>query len=291
MITDYRRKATAAQGSLRLIAAHTTKTALAIQRVHNASPVAAAAMGRLATAAAILSSDFKDPALMLVEVEGSGPLGRVVAEVRDGGRVRAKADHPHIELPLRADGKLAVGQAVGVPGVFRVTREDSSGALYQGQVALVSGEIGEDFAQYYTLSEQIPSAVAVGVLVGTSGEIMASGGLVIQALPGSQDVIDTVIERLPRLAQISHRLANHETIEALAEDVIGGAVHWFDPEPIYYGCECSETRSLEILSSLPRVELEALIENKGAEVVCHYCHSAYHFSLQQIEQLLIQAAD
>lgn len=291
IVTDYRRKATAGHGTLRIIAADMAGTVLEIQRAHQAAPVAAAAMGRLAAAAAILASDFKNPAVMIVEVEGDGPLGRVVAEVRSGGKVRARADHPQIVLPLRPDGKLAVGQAVGAQGVFKVTREDPSGALYQGQVALVSGEIGVDFAQYYTLSEQIPSAVAVGVLVGTGGEVAAAGGLVIQALPGSQEYIEPVIERLGRLDRISHRLAGGESIEQLAEDVMGGPLDWFDQEPIYYGCECSQTRSLEILSSLPRAELEALIEDEGAEVVCHYCHSAYRFSLKQLEQLLIQAAD
>jgi molecular chaperone Hsp33 len=192
-------------------------------------------------------------------------------------------------LPLREDGKLAVGQAVGRNGVFKVTREDAAGAVYQGQVALVSGEVGQDFAQYYSVSEQVATAVAVGVLVGTAGDVVAAGGLVIQALPGSGAYLDDIVKRLPRLDKISHRLAEGEPAEQLAQDVIGSSVHWFERVPVYYECECSATRSLEILASLPRAELEALIEDKGAEVVCHYCHSSYQFSQEQIEQLLQQS--
>ncbi len=285
-MTDYCRKATAAEGTLRIIAGNLTQTALDVQRVHQASPVAAAAMGRLVTAVAILATDFQDSRRVIAELEGDGPLGRVAAEVIDGHQIRARADHPQVDLPLREDGKLAVGQAVGHNGLFTVTREDSAGAVYQGQVALVSGEVGQDFAQYYTLSEQVATAVAVGVLVGTLGEVVAAGGLVIQALPGSTDYVDDIVKRLPRLDRISHRLADGELAEQLAQDVVASPLQWFDREFVQYGCVCSSTRSLEILSSLPRVEIEALVEDKGAEVVCHYCHNSYRFSQEQIEQLL-----
>ncbi|SMC07499.1 molecular chaperone Hsp33 [Sulfobacillus thermosulfidooxidans DSM 9293] len=290
-MTDYRRKATAADGTMRIIVANTKDTALQVQRVHQASPVAAAAMGRLLTAAALLAADFKDAALVKVEVDGGGPLGRVIAEARTGGRVRARAEHPQVTLPLRNDGKLAVGQAVGTDGVFKVTREEHNGLIYQGQVELLSGEIGQDFAQYYTLSEQIPSAVALGVLVGTDSLVQAAGGLVVQALPGSEPYIDGVSARFAHLDHISHRLADGESVEQLAEEVMGTPLHWYDPEPIYYQCECSKTRSLELLSSLPRVEIEELIKDQGAEVVCHYCHTAYQFSQSDIEKLLDRAID
>lgn len=291
VVTDYRRKATAADGTMRVMVAQTRDTALQVGRVQQASPVAAAAMGRLLTAAALLAAAFKDSALVRIDVTGGGPLGRVVAEARTGGRIRARADHPHVTLPLRDDGKLPVGQAVGHDGVFKVTREEFQGTIYQGQVELISGEIGQDFAQYYTLSEQIPSAVALGVLIGTDSRVQAAGGIIVQSLPGSGPYIDGVVDRFAQLDHISYRLAANKSVEQLAEEVIGTPIHWYDPEPVFYGCECSKTRSLEILSSLPRAEIEHLVEDQGAEVVCHYCHTGYRFSLADIEQLLSRAID
>lgn len=151
---------------------------------HRASPLAAAAMGRLLTASILLSSDFKDSFRLTVEVNGGGPLGRVTAEVRTGGKVRVRTEHSEVDLPLRPDGKLAVGQAVGRTGYFRVLREDAFSHRYEGQVELATGEIGDDLMRYYLQSEQIPSAVALGVLVGPDGVVQGAGGVVVQALPG-----------------------------------------------------------------------------------------------------------
>ncbi|MCL5014448.1 MAG: Hsp33 family molecular chaperone HslO [Firmicutes bacterium] len=291
-ITDYRRKATAAEGTMRVIVAQTRETALKAQKAHKASPVAAAALGRLLTAAALLAADFKDSALVRIEVNGKGPIGRVVAEARTNGRLRAKVENPQVSLPLRSDGKLAVGHAVGNNGLFKVTREEHNGLIYQGQVELVNGEIGQDFAQYYTLSEQIPSAVALGVLVGRDSWVQAAGGMVVQALPGSSTyVVDGIADRFSRLEHISHRLAEGDSLEQLAEEVVGTHLDWFSPESLSYHCECNRSRSLELLASLPREEIHELTKDQGVEVVCHYCRTAYRFSPDEVERLLDRAAD
>ncbi len=272
--------------------AQTRNVALEAQKVHQASPVAAAALGRLLTSAALLSADFKNAARIRIEVDGDGPIGRMVAEARSGGKLRSMIKNPQVSLPLRSDGKLAVGRAVGQNGLFKVTREEYDDAIYQGQVELVSSEIGQDLAQYYTLSEQIPSAVALGVLVGRDSWVQASGGLVVQALPGSGEYIGAVADRFSTLNHISHRLAEGDSVELLAEEVLSmGSLRWFDPEPLFYQCECNRTRSLEILSSLPREEIEELIKDQGVEVVCHYCHATYQFAPTEMEQLLDRAAD
>lgn len=292
MLGDYRVKATAAGGSIRAIAAVTTTTARQVQMVHDASPVAAAALGRLMTAASLLAADFKDQFRITVEVEGDGPLGRVVAEVRTGGLMRARAEHPTVDLPLRSDGKLAVGQAVGNQGILRVIREEMDRATYEGQAPIVSGEIGEDLANYYRTSEQIPAAVALGVLVGRDGLVAASGGVVIQALPGIHEMTtDEVSEKFQKLHNISWRLSDGETPEDLLREVLPGPIHWLSTEPLEYRCHCSQERSLEIIGSLPDTDLNALIEEQGAEVVCHYCNTAYPISLIDLEQIRNKRAD
>lgn len=275
---DYRVKATTAGGSIRAIATRTTHTARAIQSVQQASPVAAAALGRLATAAVLLAADFKTDFRLMVEVDGQGPLGRTVAEIRTGGLVRARARHPGIDLPLRADGKLAVGQAVGCPGVLRVVREEAGQAPYEGRTPLISGEIGQDLTAYYVQSEQVPSAVALGVLVDRDTTVAAAGGIVVQALPGSDGRTEEIAARFEQLHNLSLRLSLGDTPEDLLRYVLPGPIHWFEREPIQYQCQCSLEHSIAIIESLPKEELESLLLEQGAEVVCHYCNTAYPIS-------------
>ncbi len=283
-LADYRVKATAAGGSIRAIAARTTSTALAVQRAHQASFVAAAALGRLLTATSLLAADFKDDFRLTLELEGDGPLGRVVSEIRTGGRLRARAEHPLVDLPLRSDGKLAVGQAVGHTGILRVTRQELGYPPYEGQSPLVSGEIGEDLANYFRVSEQIPAAVALGVLIGTEGTVVSSGGLVIQALPGHQEMTtDQITEKFQSMSNISWRLSQGETPEDLLQALLPPPIQWSSPEPLSYQCQCSREGSLEIIGSLPEADLDALIQENGAEVVCHFCNTAYPISLAELE--------
>ena len=283
-LADYRVKATAAGGSIRAIAARTTSTALSVQMAHQASFVAAAALGRLLPATSLLAADFKDDFRLTLTLEGDGPLGRVVSEIRTGGFLRARAEHPRVDLPLRSDGKLAVGQAVGHKGILRVARQEFQHPPYEGQSPLVSGEIGEDLAHYYRVSEQIPAAVGLGVLIGTEGTVVSSGGLVIQALPGHQErTADLITEKFQSMNNISWRLSQGETPEDLLEALLPSPIQWSDPEPLSYQCQCSREGSLEIIESLPEADLDALIQENGAEVVCHFCNTAYPISLAELE--------
>lgn len=284
---DSRIRATAADGFLRAAAVSTTETARAAQSAHQAWPVAAAAMGRLISTAAILASGMKeDQGRITVEVSGGGPLGRVVAEVRPDGAIRARVQHPSVDLPLRSDGKLPVGQAVGPEGYFRVWRQDRLGNSYQGQVELKTGEIGEDFSHYLMQSEQIPSAVAVGVLVGQDGFVMGSGGILVQALPGCPaGLVDQVAAHFDKLTQISRRLADGETLENLVRDVLPEPIRWHSSEPLQWHCWCERDRIEEMLSTLPDTDLGDLIEDGGAEVTCHFCRKAYHFTTEELQSL------
>ncbi len=280
---DYRIRATAAAGTLRAIATHTTLSARSAQEAHRAAPLAAAAMGRAMSAAALLAADFKSQGRLIVDIEGGGPLGRVSAECA-GEFLRARVDHPEIQLDLRADGKLAVGQGVGQDGFFRVRREDGEGHFWESRTALVSGEIGEDLMRYYLESEQVTSAVAVGVLVGINGLVAASGGLVVQALPGSEEVVEGVAERFSELSHLSHRLAEGESAEDLLRSVLPQPVSLFEPQSLEFRCQCSRSYSQAILQSLPSEELNRLIEEGGAEVICNYCRTPYQFSKRELQE-------
>jgi molecular chaperone Hsp33 len=275
---DYRIKATAAGGVLRAIGAVTTASARSIQAVHRASPLAAAAMGRLTTAAALLASDFKAGESIHMEANGGGPAGRVIAEAFASGLLRGRLDHPEVDLALSPEGKLAVGQAVGTDGTLTVRRTLADGRLYTSVSPLVTGEIGDDVARYLTQSEQVPSAVALGVLVGADGRVAASGGLIVQALPGASDTLAReTAERLQALGGLSRRLADGAAMEDLVASVLPAPIRWADRTPLHFGCLCSRERSLALLVSLPPAERAEMAAQGGAEVICHYCQTAYRF--------------
>ncbi len=282
---DYKIRAAAAQGSLRAMATLTTHSARSAQIAHRAGPLAAAAMGRTMSAASLLATDLKDQGRLLVELDGGGPLGPVSAESR-GRFLRARVEVPHLDLSLRPDGKLAVGQAVGQDGHFRVRRETVDGQFWESRTALVSGEVGDDLMQYYLESEQVASAVALGVLVATDGLVAASGGIVVQALPGSDHAVDQVAERFQELSQISHRLAAGESLEDLLRAVLPEPVVWLAQETLEFRCQCSRDHSQAILQSLPEDDLVALVAEHGAEVICNYCRTSYRFSQKVLESWL-----
>ena len=222
-------------------------------------------------------------------IKGDGPMGTLVA-VADHGKIRACADDPKVELPLREDGKLDVGSAVGHHGRLIVIKDLNLKENYIGQSELVSGEIAMDFAQYFTVSEQQPSLVALGVLV--SGEtVLKAGGLLIQPLPGCPDeIIDQLELRSPMFADISREMT-FAPIEQLCEDWFRGMnPKILERTPVSYTCSCSRERMERALISLGRKELTALIEeDQGAELVCHFCHNKYFFTTEQLCELLKEA--
>lgn len=282
---DYRIRGTAAEGTLRALATLSTRVARTAQAFHQARPVAAAAMGRAASAAILMAADLKDGGIVHLEISGGGPLGRVVAEA-DPVSVRVRVDHPAVELPLRPDGKLAVGQAVGRDGHLLVRREDPDGHRFESRVALASGEIGEDLTRFYAESEQVPTAVALGVLVGRDGVVAASGGVVVQALPGSEEVAEGVADRFGALARISQRIAGGETPEDLLASVLPPPLRLAPREAVRFRCRCSKERSEAIVRSLPIEDLEALWEERGAEVTCNFCRQVYRFGADEIGRWL-----
>jgi len=274
-------------GQVRAMLCDTTGTVQRCADIHGATPVCTAALGRLMTGTAMLGIMMKgEKESVTVTVKGGGPMGTLVA-IADHGKVRACADDPKVELPLRADGKLDVGGAVGHNGRMSVMKDLGLRENYIGQTALVSGEIAMDFAQYFTVSEQQPSLVALGVLVN-GDTVLKAGGLLLQPLPGCPDeIIDQLELRSPMFADISREMT-FAPIEQLCEDWFRGMEpRILEETPVSYTCTCSRDRMERALISLGEKDLRSLIdEDQGAELVCHFCHSKYFFTTEQLTQLL-----
>ncbi len=274
-------------GQVRVMLCETTRTVQKCADIHESTPVCTAALGRLMTGTLMLGIMMKgEDESVTVTVKGDGPIGNLVA-VADHGNVRACADHPQLEIPPRADGKLDVGAAVGHSGRMSVIKDLGLKKNYIGQCELVSGEIAMDFANYFTVSEQQPSLVALGVLV-SGNAVLKAGGLLIQPLPGCPDeIIDQLELRSPMFADISREMT-FAPISQLCKDWFRGMEpRILERTPLSYRCTCSRERMEKALISLGKKDLQSLVdEDKGAELVCHFCRSRYNFSTQELEKLM-----
>ena len=274
-------------GQVRVMLCETTAAVQKCADIHETTPVCTAAMGRLMTGTLMLGIMMKgDDESVTVTLKGDGPMGSLVA-VADHGDVRACTDHPQVELPLREDGKLNVGEAVGHTGRMSVIKDLGLKKNYIGQSELVSGEIAMDFANYFTVSEQQPSLVALGVLVNGSA-VLKAGGLLIQPLPGCpNEIIDQLELRSPMFADISREMT-FAPIDQLCEDWFRGMEpKILERTPLRYRCTCSRERMEKALISLGKKDLQSLIdEDQGAELVCHFCRSKYNFTTEQLRELL-----
>lgn len=277
-------------GQVRVMLCETTQTVQRCADIHESTPVCTAALGRLMTGTLMLGVMMKGKdESVTVTLKGNGPIGSLVA-VADHGYVRACADHPQIMLPLREDGKLDVGAAVGHTGRMSVIKDLGMKKNYIGQSEIVSGEIAMDFANYFTVSEQQPSLVALGVLV-SGNAVLKAGGLLIQPLPGCPDtVIDQLELRSPMFADISREMT-YASISQLCEDWFRGMEpRILERTPVGYRCTCSRMRMEKALISLGRKELMNLYnEDQQAELVCHFCHSKYLFSKDDLAELIRNA--
>ena len=277
-------------GQARVLLCDTTLLTQRCSDLHNANALCTAALGRLMTGTLMMGVMLKGAGESVsVTLKGGGPIGTMVA-VADCDSVRACCDNPRVELPLRADGKLDVGGAVGHAGRISVVKDLGMREPYIGQCELVSGEIAMDFANYFTVSEQQPSLVALGVLTG--GEhVLRAGGLLIQPMPGCEEATIEQLElRSPMFADISRELA-----AAPKEEL---AVDWFrgldpvllDRTPVSYRCTCSRERMERALISMGRADLQEIIDDgKGAELSCHFCGSTYFFTTDELKALMARA--
>lgn len=281
----------AADGNVRIILADTGASAEEARRLHDATPLAAAAMGRTLTAALMLATELKGNASITATVAGNGPIGRICAVARPNGAVKVYCSNPSVDLPVRPDGKLDVAGAVGRQGKLAVVRDLGMREPFTGQVNLVSGEIASDFAMYLAASEQQPSVVALGVHAAP-GRVVSAGGIIVQPLPGCPEETIAELERIaPTLGDISRRLLL-EGAEGLVRTAFGPMNPVLSGEiGVCFHCDCSRERVERALISLGEGELdEMMAQDGGAELCCHFCNTKYNFAGEELEQLKRSAA-
>ncbi|WAA12358.1 Hsp33 family molecular chaperone HslO [Fervidibacillus halotolerans] len=291
-MTDYLIKAMAYDGEIRAYAADTTETVKEAQRRHDTWATASAALGRTMTATVMMGSMLKMNSRVTVKVEGNGPLGAIIVDTDEKGHVRGYVMNPHVDFETNEFGKLDVKRAVGTKGTLTVIKDLGLKEKFSGQAPLVSGELGEDFTYYFTVSEQIPSSVGVGVLVNVDHSILAAGGFIIQVMPGASDeTISEIENRLKTMKPISNLIADGRTPEEILEEVLGkGNVKVLEKIPVQFQCTCSKERFGNAIISLGAKEIENMIEEDGkAEVRCHFCNTVYLFSKEELEKLKKQA--
>jgi molecular chaperone Hsp33 len=286
---DYMVRATAAGERVRAVATVTTEMVEDARIRHATSATATAALGRTLTAAALLSAGLKDGQSVTLRVLGDGPAGGIITQADAAGRVRGYVMNPQADLPATPARKLDVGGLVGRNGTLHVTRDLGMRTPYYGSAPLVSGEIAEDLAAYFVRSEQVPSAVALGVLVGRDLRVLAAGGLCVQALPGADPAVVATIEgRVRSLPPITDLVAAGQTPEQLLETALDGlASEAPSAGPVTFMCRCSRQRVEEMLSVLGAEELESLLQQEGrAEVTCRFCGDRYVLTEEEVRLLI-----
>lgn len=279
-------------GSLMASAIDSTQLVYTAQQLHTLTKTSTAALGRLLTGASLMGVMLKEAnATLTLKVAGDGPLGSLLAVANSRGYVRGYVDHPEVELPLKPNGKLDVGGAVGHIGRLAVIRDFGTGEPYSGQVELVSGEIAEDLTSYYAHSEQTPTVCALGVLVDKKdGDALLAGGMLIQALPGADDTALSLLEQnVAEMDSVTTMLAKGLSLEEMCHLALKGfQVEKLDETKVGYACNCSKERFTRVLLTLPREEMETLPVNKDGfvETVCQYCNRKYLFSKEEIQALV-----
>ena len=282
-------RAITADGSVKAVAVTTRDITERARNIQRALPTATAALGRTLAAASMMGNALKDAAASLtLQIKGGGPLGTVLAVSDHLGCVRGYVQNPQADLPLRADGKLDVGGAVGSSGTLTVIKDLGMKEPYIGSVGLLSGEIAEDLAAYFAESEQIPTACALGVLVDRDQSVKAAGGYLIQLLPGAgEDVITKVEGGVLAAGPVTALLDQNPDPEALLRTVLSDFhVEILERSPIEYKCYCSRDRVERALISMGVEELEDLLAKQGGcELGCQFCDKVYRYSAADLREL------
>ena len=260
------------------------------RQIHKTLPVATAALGRTLAAASMMGNALKsDGASLTLQFKGGGPLSTVLAVSDNEGNVRGYVTNPHVDIPLRKDGKLDVGTAVGHEGTLTVIKDLHMKEPYVGTIDLLGGEIAEDVAGYFVESEQIPTACALGVLVDRDQSVKAAGGYLIQLMPGAaEDTIAKVEGGIMAAGAVSAILEKNDDPEAMLRTVMSDFdLKILETCPVEYRCYCSRERVERALISLGRTELEQMLsEQGGCQLTCQFCDAVYEFTAEDIQRLL-----
>ncbi|MBQ3038652.1 MAG: Hsp33 family molecular chaperone HslO [Clostridia bacterium] len=292
-MSDILVRGSSTDGSIRIFVAITTELVNEAQRIHKTFPTATAALGRTLTISAIMGAGMKNETdSTTIQFKGDGPLGSIIAVCDNQSRVRGYVVNPGVDIPRKENGKLDVGTAVG-KGYLNVIRDLGLKEPYAGQVPIVTGEIAEDMTYYFASSEQIPTAIALGVLVNPDMSVLASGGFMLQLMPGASEEAAAALEdKMKTLPPITDMISQGMSAEDILFTVTEGFDMLMENKTVTpkYECKCSKERMEKALISIGREELESLIAEQGsAELTCQFCDNRYTFNKEALEELLAQA--
>lgn len=273
--------------NVRVFACSTTNLLEVARKKHDLWPTASAALGRMMSATLMLGGMIKGEERITCTINGGGPIGTMMTVTKGDGKIKGFVANPAVHYTYNDTGKLAVGVAVGKDGYLEVIRDMQLKDAFTSRVPLQTGEIGDDFSYYFAASEQTPSVVSVGVLVNDTNEILSSGGFIIQLLPNATEEDITYIEEkmkdFPPVSSLIHEgKTPEEILKMLFKDV-----KILDTQDLSFECECSKEHMKEVLYSVGKDEIKAMIEeDHGCEIKCHFCNTAYHFSEDELKSLL-----
>ncbi len=287
-MADILTKAITKDGFLKISAVVSTETAEQARKFHNTSPVATAALGRLLSAGLLMGSELKEEnSKLTLQMKGDGPLRNVLVAANSKGEVKGYVENPTVDIPLKPNGKLDVGGAIG-KGTLCIIKDLCLKEPYIGQVAIQTGEIGDDLAYYFMQSEQVPSVVALGVLVDRDYSVKCSGGFIIQVMPECDDETLTRLENsIGGLMSVTEMLTGGmDGTEIIKYVMLGFDVDILESREVGYVCDCSRDRMERAIISLGKKEIEDIIKEQGeAEIVCSFCNTAYKFDSNDLEEM------
>lgn len=288
-MNDYIIRATAANDQIRAFAAVTTEMVETAREHHNTSPVATAALGRLLTAGAMMGSMMKgEKDVLTLQIKAGGPIQGITVTADSQGNVKGYVGNPDVCIPANSKGKLDVAGAVG-PGFLTVIKDMGLKEPYSGQVMLQTCEIAEDLTYYFATSEQVPSAVGLGVLMNKNNTVRQAGGFIVQLMPfAEEDVISKLEQNVQKINSVTNLLEEGHTPESLLEKVLEGFdVQINEKMDTRFHCNCSKERVAKALISIGRKELNEMIqEGKPIEMNCHFCNTNYNFTVEELKEIL-----
>lgn len=288
-MSDYIIRAVAANSQIRAFAAVTTEVVESARNAHNTSPVATAALGRLLTGGAMMGVMMKgEKDILTLQIHAGGPLNGITVTADSQGNVKGYVGNPDVCIPANSKGKLDVAGAVGV-GFMNVIKDMGLKEPYVGQVALQTSEIAEDLTYYFATSEQVPSAVGLGVLMNKNNTVRQAGGFIVQLMPFAEEsVISRLEQNVAKISSVTSLLEEGHTPESLLNTVLDGFdVEINDRVPTKFYCNCSKERVEKALISIGRKELNEMIqEGKPIEMNCHFCNTNYTFTVEELKEIL-----
>lgn len=285
---DYMIRAVAADGAIRAFAVTSRNMVETARAAHNTSPIMTAALGRLLSAGAMMGSMLKgEKDLLTLQIQCSGPAKGLTVTADSNGNVKGFASNPVVELPPNAEGHLNVGAALDL-GILSVIKDLGLKEPYVGQCELQTGEIAEDLTYYFAVSEQVPSAVGLGVLMNPENTVRQAGGFIIQLMPDATDeIIEKLEKRIQEIDSVTMMLDKGMTPEKILDEILGQfGLEIFEQEPVTFACDCSKEKVKRALATISKKDLDSIInDGESIEVKCQFCNTAYTFEIDELKEL------